>query len=423
MLGCIAVLPLFAEHFWEKNRNKLIVSLVLGIPTALYMLLHGASHEVVHSVVFDYIPFIILLGGLYIVSGGIFIDADVSATPRNNTLIMLIGAVLASLIGTTGAAMLLIRLLLNSNKERKHKVHTVLFFIGIVANCGGLLTPLGDPPLFMMYLRGADFFWFTSLFKEWIFVNGLLLVVYFIYDSMMYKKESQEDIELDIKEYEPLKIHGKLNFLWLFMIIAAVAFINGNVLPFMNENPVYGFLRDVVIVIAAVMSLITTKKETRTENNFSWEPITEVAYLFFGIFLTMVPVIMLLQENAQALGIVSTTQFYYFTGALSSVLDNTPTAVTFHALAQGGVSQGIFHDLLAGNPTMVAGVPEIILKVISVAAVCFGSLTYIGNGPNFMVKAIAEQAGVKMPQFFAYCIKFSLIIILPILILCNLIFF
>ncbi|MDR0927726.1 MAG: sodium:proton antiporter [Ignavibacteria bacterium] len=419
MLACIAVLPLFAEHFWESNKNKLIVALVLGIPTSIWMLANGLGEHVYDSVLFDYIPFIILLGGLYVITGGIFIDADFEASPRNNTIILIIGAVLASFMGTTGAAMLLIRLLLHTNKQRKHKVHTVLFFIGIVANCGGLLTPLGDPPLFMMYLRGADFFWFFNFWQPWLFVNAVLLICYNIMDRYWYKREDKEEKAADKTELQPLKVTGTLNFVWLLLVIAAVAFINPKYLPFMNENPFFGFLRDAVIIIATALSLITTKKSVRQENNFSWSPIMEVAYLFIGIFLTMVPVLLLLKTNAGSLGIDTTTAFYYCAGALSSFLDNTPTAVTFYSLAQG---------LFAGNPELingeiVAGIPSIFMEAICVAAVTFGSLTYIGNGPNFMVKSIAEQEGIKMPQFFQYMIKFSLIIILPTLILCNLIFF
>lgn len=415
MLGCIAVLPLFAEHFWESNKNKLIIALILGIPTAVYMIMQGGTAAVEHTVLFDYVPFIILLGSLFVITGGIFIDADYIASPKTNTMILLTGGLLASFVGTTGAAMLLIRLLLDTNRQRTRKVHTVLFFIAIVANCGGLLTPLGDPPLFMMYLRGADFFWFFKLIPFWLFVNGLLLLIYFFTDRYHFSKESYLNVLKEIKERQPLKVKGKINFIWLLMVIFAVAFINPNTLPFMKESPFYGFLRDGVMLLALALSLLTTEKRVRAQNNFNWAPIMEVAYLFFGIFLTMIPVLMLLEQNADAIGINTPTQFYFITGALSSVLDNTPTAVTFYSLAESlfrGSAEGV----------LIAGIPEIFMESICIAAVFFGSMTYIGNGPNFMVKSIAEQEGIKMPQFFQYIIKFSAIVILPVLILCNLLF-
>lgn len=417
MLGCIALMPLFAEHFWENNRNKLIIALALGIPTTIWLLLNGFSEHVIHTVFFDYVPFIILLGGLFIITGGIFIGADLQATPKNNTLVLLIGAILASFMGTTGAAMLLIRLLMKMNKQRQYKVHTILFFIATVANCGGLLTPLGDPPLFMMYLRGADFFWFFNFFPQWLFVNGLLLIVYFIHDNYYWKRESEEVKHIKDAEPSSLQIKGKINFIWLLVVIFAVAFLNSNVLPFMKENALYSFIRDGVIIFAAAMSLITTNKEQRIANNFNWYPIFEVAFLFIGIFLTMVPVLELLQKNASQINIVTPTAFYFVTGGLSAVLDNTPTAVTFYSLAEG---------LFAGSTEytdMVAGIPSIIMQSICLASVFFGSMTYIGNAPNFMVKSIAEQNGIQMPQFIQYLVKFSLIIILPILILCDLVFF
>jgi Na+/H+ antiporter NhaD/arsenite permease-like protein len=421
MLGCIAVLPLFAEKFWESNKNKLIVSLVLGIPTAVWMIfVEGLGTHIEHSVIFEYIPFIVLLGGLYVITGGIFIDADFKATPRNNILILSTGAILASFMGTTGAAMLLIRLLLHTNKQRANKVHTVLFFIAIVANCGGLLTPLGDPPLFMMYLRGAEFTWFFSLILPWLFVNGMLILIYYFVEKHQYKKESKVTIALDIKETAPLKVYGKLNFVWLIFVILAVAFVNPNTLPFMRENDAFGFLRDGIILIAAILSIVTTKKETRKENGFSWTPIIEVAFLFLGIFITMVPVLDLLEQNATSVNITSPTAFYFVTGALSSVLDNTPTAVTFYSLADGLFKA---NPLLEAGSTLIAGIPAVFMRAICLGAVFFGSMTYIGNGPNFMVKSIAETEGIKMPQFFSYILKFSLIVILPVLILCNLIFF
>ena len=416
MLLSIAIFPMIAENFWGKNRNKLIVSLVLGIPTAIWLLVNGMGTDLEDSIIFDYIPFIILLGSLFVITGGIFIDANLEAKPKNNLLILAVGGILASFMGTTGAAMLLIRLLLHTNRERKRNVHIVLFFIAIVANCGGLLTPLGDPPLFMMYLRGVDFFWFLSLLKPWLFINGMFLLLFYIFDTYHWKRESEEVKKMEIKNKTPLLIKGKLNFVWLLVVILTVAFINPNNFQFMNEFKPALFLRDIIMIITAILSIITTSKKCREANSFNWEPMKEVAFLFFGIFITMVPVLSFLKNNAETININSPASFYFITGALSSFLDNTPTAVTFYTLAKSVFS----NSSISGE--IVAGIPAIIMEAICVGAVAFGSMTYIGNGPNFMVKSIAEQDGIKMPQFFQYMIKFSLIIILPVLILTKLLF-
>ncbi|MDX9790363.1 MAG: sodium:proton antiporter [Candidatus Kapaibacterium sp.] len=418
MLGAIAALPLIANHFWESNRNKLIVSLILAIPTSIYLILTGFSHELSHVILFDYVPFMILLGSLFVITGGIYIKGDISATPVNNLKFLALGSLLASIMGTTGAAMLLIRPLLQTNSERKYKVHTVLFFIGTVANCGGLLTPLGDPPLFMMYLRGADFFWFLSLVEEWLFTNLLILILYFIIDKYFYSKESPTDIKLDLRQIEPLKVKGKRNVYFLIGVVLGVAFINESTMPFMKQNQYFTFLREGFLILMALLSLRFTVGNTRELNKFSWAPILEVAYLFIGIFVTMVPALEFLKNHAAELGINTAGQFYFATGFLSSFLDNTPTAVTFYYLELGLVS--LNPSLL--NGTAVAGIPESTMVAISLGAVFFGSMTYIGNGPNFMVKAIAEEQGLKMPDFFSYIFKFSLIVLLPVFILVWLIF-
>lgn len=413
MLLSIALFPLFWNHFWEKNINKLYIALVLSIPVIIYLLANNLSEELLHTIVFDYVPFLVLLGALFTITGGILLTGDIEAKPSINTLFLGIGAVLASFMGTTGAAMLLIRPVIQTNKERTFKVHTILFFIGIVANCGGLLTPLGDPPLFMMYLRGAHFTWFLHLIPEWFFTNALLLLIYFFVDRYYYKKEPASAIIRDETNIRPIKIQGKQNFIFLIGVVLAVAFINEQYLSFISLNPYFKFLREIVIVLMAVLSLQFTPKLLRTSNNFTWHPILEVAYLFLGIFITMVPALLYLEVNAKHLGVQSISQFYYYTGLLSSFLDNTPTAVTFHSLALGlGITSG----------NLVAGIPEILLKGISTGAVFFGSMTYIGNGPNFMVKAVAEENNIKMPDFFSYIYKFSLIILLPIFIIIQLLF-
>jgi Na+/H+ antiporter NhaD/arsenite permease-like protein len=413
MLLSIAVFPLFWNHFWEKNKNKLIVALVLSLPIIIFLFCAGLSEKLLETVLFDYVPFIILLGSLFTITGGIYLSGDIEAKPSVNTLFLLIGAVLASVMGTTGAAMLLIRPIIQTNKERKYKVHTILFFIGIVANCGGLLTPLGDPPLFMMYLRGAPFMWFAHLVPEWFITNLLLLIIYFIVDSYYHKREPAAALIADKSVIRPIKIEGKLNFIWLAGVVLAVAFLNEQYIPFIKLNHYYKFIREAVIVGMSIFSLLFTTHLVRESNNFTWEPIKEVAYLFIGIFITMVPCLLYLETHAKTLGVVSPTQYYFFSGLLSSFLDNTPTAVTFHSLALG----------LGSNATnIVAGIPEELLRAISIGSVFFGSMTYIGNGPNFMVKAVAEENNIKMPSFFAYIYKFSLIILLPVFIIIELLF-
>ena len=421
MLLTIAVGPLVAEHWWENNRNKLIVSMLLGVPTAIWLIVNGLAHNVEHQLIYDYVPFIILLCSLFVTTGGIHLSGDIKAKPAINTAFLGLGWLLASFMGTTGAAMLLIRPLLATNSQRKYTVHTVLFFIALVANCGGLLTPLGDPPLFLLYLRGAEFTGFFSMILQWVFVGIILLVLYYIFDSYYYKKEDWTNLSADSREVQPIRITGTINFIYLAGIIASVAFINPGYIPQMGEHdaPVWlKLLREIVLVSIIFLSMYTTKKKTREDNHFSWGPIIEVAVVFLGIFTTMIPAMMYLNNNAASLGLTQPWQFFYCSGALSSFLDNAPTAVAFHSLAQG-----LPAEILSPLGTeYVAGIPEILLQAISMGAVFFGAMTYIGNGPNFMVKSIAEENGVKMPSFFGYMIKFSLIILLPVYILMQLLF-
>lgn len=423
MLLMIAIGPLVAEHWWEKNVNKLIVSLILGVPTAVCLIMGGMAHELEHQLFFDYLPFIILLLALFVITGGIHLSGDIEAKPWINTTFLGIGWVLASLMGTTGAAMLLIRPVITTNQQRQHVVHTILFFIALVANCGGLLTPLGDPPLFMLFLRGADFTWFLHLVPEWAFTGILLLLIYFITDTYFYKKEHHTALKADAEQKVPLRLGGSINFVYLLGVVLSVAFINEGTIEAMKaeNNPALWlkYLREIVLLALTLLSLYTTKKKVRFElNKFSWEPIIEVAVLFLGIFTTMTPALAFLNAHAADLGFAHTWQFYYSTGALSAFLDNTPTAVAFHSVASGLSPE----QMLTFGESMVAGIPEMLLKAISIAAVMFGALTYIGNGPNFMVKAIAEENNIKMPSFFGYMIKFSLIVLLPVYILVQLLF-
>lgn len=424
MLLCIAIAPLVAEEKWEKNLNKFAVSMVLGSVVAIWMVANNNAeneftHKLVHQMVFDYIPFILLLTALFVVTGGIHVKGDIQATPKVNTLILAIGFVLASLMGTTGAAMLLIRPLLATNSQRKYTTHTVLFFIALVANTGGLLTPLGDPPLFLLYLRGAEFTWFLSLLPIWAFVGISLLAIYYLLDTYYYTKhEALEHLMHDAREQEPIRIDGNINFLWLAGVVASVMFINSGYIPAMGEEhaPIYiKLLREIVLVAIIFLSLYTTKKQVRQDNHYSWAPIIEVAVLFVGIFATMTPALIYLNANAADLGLTKPWQFYYSAGTLSSFLDNAPTAVAFHSVATG-------LPMTEGVP-MVAGVQEVLLKAIATASVFFGAMTYIGNGPNFMVKAIAEESGLRMPSFFGYMFKFSLVVLLPLYIIVQLIFF
>ena len=422
MLLIIAVAPLIAEEWWESNKHKLTVAIFLGVPTAVCLIMGGMLHELEHQLFGDYIPFIILLLALYVVTGGVHLSGDIKATPWVNTSFLGLGWILASIMGTTGAAMLLIRPLLSTNQQREHKVHTVLFFIALCANCGGLLTPLGDPPLFMLFLRGAEFTWFASMWGPWLFTGALLMAIYYVLDTYYYKREHAHALQADHEQQQPLVFKGKHNFIYLVGIVLAVAFINSGMIPEMADpkSPMWlRYLRELVLLSLTFMSLYTTKRRVRYGlNKFSWAPIIEVAVLFLGIFTTMTPALAYLNVNAASLGLDATWQFYYSTGLLSSFLDNTPTAVAFHSVATGLTPDQM--AVFGGN--IVAGIPEILLEAICLGSVFFGAMTYIGNGPNFMVKAIAEENGIKMPSFFGYMLKFSLIVLLPVYILVQLIF-
>lgn len=420
MLAAIAILPLLkvTAPLWERNLAKLAIALTLGIPVAAWMWLSQGSDAVVHAVV-EYGQFIILLLALFVVSGGIFLSGDIRATPRNNTLFIAAGGIIASFVGTTGAAMLFIRPILNTNSERRYRVHTVVFTIFAIANCGGLLTPLGDPPLFLGMLRGVPFSWTFILFREWAFVLAMLLLTYYALDRRAYARETSQAIAFDESNVRPLRIRGGVNFVFFAMVIVAVAFV-----PSIDLHAIaHGHasvrdwlpLREMVMVAAAVLSFTVGDKQVRfKQNRFSWHPIVEVAALFIGIFLTMIPALKFLAQIAPKLPLNEIT-FYYFTGGLSSVLDNAPTYATFFEMAK--------YTPLASHPEagLVAGVPHLYLVAISLAAVFWGAVTYIGNGPNFMVKAVAESRGVVMPDFGSYTAK-ALLYLVPILVAVQLIF-
>ena len=436
LLLCIAILPLIpaTEHWWESNVSRFIVAAGLGVLTLLY---YGTMHEtpidghwpahytsapsedggfqmgfvqtiLENAILQEFIPFIVLLFSLYTISGGIRISGDLQANPMTNAIFMAAGGLLASFIGTTGAAMLLIRPLLETNQERKHVVHTVVFFIFIVCNCGGCLLPIGDPPLFLGYLRGVDFFWTMTLWEPWLLCNGLLLLAYLLLDELyFYQKEKEADITRDIHHIRQLKYEGLLiNGPLLLGVIASVAFLDpSKTIPGTDWHP-WMYLREIVQLSLVGLSLFLGSQRIRKENSFNYHAILEVAALFSGIFICMQPALQILGEQGPKLGIDAPMAFFWITGGLSSVLDNAPTYVVFFETAK------TLPEVM--DERTIAGVAESRLVAISLGAVFMGAMTYIGNGPNFMVKAIAEKSGVKMPSFFGYML-YSVAFLLPIL--------
>jgi len=440
MLLTIAVFPLLerTRHWWEHNRNKLVVSCVLGSITLIYYGTRGyglkAGEDVSaagiatvgavlhHAILAEYVPFIVLLLSLYIIAGGIVVRGDLRATPRTNTIILALGSLMASFIGTTGAAMVLIRVLLRTNLERRHRVHTVVFFIFLVANIGGCLLPIGDPPLFLGYLRGVHFFWTLRLVREWAFVVAATLAIYYVWDTWAYQREPAEARRLDQVQVEPLSVSGLLNLIWLVGVVAAVATLDPS-RPFPGTQwrpPPY--LREIVQLAMAGGSLLTTPRRLRQENQFNYAAIGEVACLFVGIFITMqVPIEILHAAGPRmaASGFVQPWHFFWATGLLSSFLDNAPTYVVYFETAIS-LPLAPASVVALGNSGRV--IDEALLTAISCGAVFMGANTYIGNGPNFMVKAIAEQYGVRMPSFFGYML-YSGALLLPLFVLVTLIFF
>ena len=382
MLLAIAVLPLVAHHWWESNKNRAIVSFSLGIPMAIWM--WTLDHVAVLHVLHEYVAFIILLGSLFIISGGIVIRGSLAGTPKVNTIILAIGGLLASFIGTTGASMLLIRPLMRANAKRQRQVHIIVFFIFLVSNIGGLLTPLGDPPLFLGFLRGVPFSWTFGLAPQWLFLCSLVLIMFYAVDSYYMKKEDPAALEHDGPK-EKLAIAGGLNFLFLGGVVVTILLAGT-----FKDSLFLGF-QELGMTLMAVLSLKLTQGGLREENSFSWAPIIEVAVVFAGIFATMIPALAILNFRGSELGLTEPWQYFWATGLLSSFLDNAPTYLTFTATASGllGTDAADLSQLL-GSEQGIA-----LLKGISLGAVFMGANTYIGNGPNFMVKAIAEEGGVN----------------------------
>jgi Na+/H+ antiporter NhaD/arsenite permease-like protein len=432
MLVSIAVLPLFAEHWWERNRNKAIVAAICALPILLYLGLGWgpAGRFVLEEKLMEYVSFIMLLAALFTISGGIYLQGSLSGTPLVNSAMMGIGAVLANLIGTTGASVVLIRPMLRANRTRHRKVHVVVFFIFIVSNCGGLLTPLGDPPLFLGFLMGVPFEWTLRLWPQWLLVNLLLLAIFNVWDQIVLDREEKErpgsQLE-EVMQHEPFRIHGRRNILFLLGIMAIVL-ASGKGIGFGGEAWPFG-VKEALMALLSVVSYVVTPAVIRTRNEFSFDPIIEVAVLFVGIFITMAPALVILNAWGQGardvmgarFGLHAPWQFFWVTGSLSSFLDNAPTYLTFSATAAGleGIpAEGRF---LAEFLTRGEAANRL-LAAISAGAVFMGANTYIGNGPNFMVKAIAEKSGVRMPGFFAYMV-YSGLILLPLFVVVTLVFF
>jgi len=424
----IAILPLFAPRLWEHNRNKLILAVVAGLPAIVYLAgLRAAGVDQLLRTGCDYVSFMVLLGALYAISGGICLRGALIGTPIVNTLFLAAGALLASLVGTTGASALLIRPLLRANAHRLRASHVVVFFIFIVANAGGLLTPLGDPPLFLGFLRGVPFTWTLRLAPAWALVNGVLLVVFYVFDKVAFARQhgkprparpSDPAIEIG-----PLRLEGSLNLVWLLGIVAVV-FVTGLVGPYLARYPQAQTLMQVGgMGIFAGLSWLTTPRAVRVVNRFSWAPMVEVATIFLGVFITMIPALGYLEQRGASLGVTRPAQFFWAAGALSSVLDNAPTYLTFASLALG-VADGGAGVLAKGGLGALSAHPTgaLLLKAVSCGAVMMGAVTYIGNGPNFMVKAIAEQHHMRTPSFFGYVV-WSGGILLPLFAVVSYLFF
>jgi Na+/H+ antiporter NhaD/arsenite permease-like protein len=431
LLLSIAILPLTLPHWWEKNRNKLLVSAIWAIPAAVVLILDMRGEGVgilVHSVK-EYVAFIALLFSLFVITGGIFVKGSLAGTPMSNTVILGIGAVLANFVGTTGASMLLIRPLLRANASRVRKSHIFVFLIFIVSNTGGLLTPLGDPPLFLGFLRGVPFFWTLGLWVKWLVVNGLLLAVFNFVDQYIFDREERLRAGSQLEEVqeavEPPGIRGGQNFVFLFGVIFVIVFMGTAGPSYIPNRDLRELIQVAGMLLMAGLSLVFTPVAIRRTNRFTWYPIWEVAAIFIGIFVAMTPALHLLEARASELGVSAPWQFFWASGMLSSFLDNAPTYLAFGSLAVGVVngmhpSAGLHAEHLSG----LLGYPEGVafLTAISCGAVFMGANTYIGNGPNFMVKSIAEENGVAMPGFFGY-MRWSACILLPIFLIVTIVFF
>ncbi|HEX6956745.1 MAG TPA: sodium:proton antiporter [Ferrovibrio sp.] len=417
ILLSIALFPLLAPSFWHHHYGKIAVvwALAFLVPFAVRDGAGAAAHAVLEVALHEYLPFTILLLSLFTIAGGVRIVGNLHGSPSLNTGILAVGAVLASWMGTTGAAMLLIRPLIRANDNRRHNTHVVIFFIFLVGNIGGALTPLGDPPLFLGFLQGVRFFWtMEALFAPTLLISAILLALFYVIDRYFYVKEG---ITRDPTPDTNVRLHGGINILLLAGVVGAVL-LSGSWQPDVSidvwgvEIALQNLVRDVILLALAGLSLLLTRRETRAGNGFDWEPIVEVAKLFAGIFVTIVPVIAILRAGAEGslhdiIALATNAQggprdemYFWLAGLLSGFLDNAPTYLVFFNMA-GGDAKALMGPLAS---TLLA---------ISMGAVYMGALTYIGNAPNFMVKAIAQQAGVRMPSFFGY-MAWSVPVLLPI---------
>ncbi|GGF77157.1 sodium:proton antiporter [Azorhizobium oxalatiphilum] len=429
MLLSIALMPLLANRFWHHHYGKVALfwALAFIVPFAIAYGPSVTAHELVHAALSEYIPFIILLGALFTVSGGILVAGHIHGGPGTNTLILALGTVMASFIGTTGASMVLIRPLLRANEGRKHVVHTVVFFIFLVSNIGGALTPLGDPPLFLGFLKGVSFFWTTThLFTDTVLVAGILLVAYFLLELYFYRRETNLPARPDPSDETRIDIRGLQNVPLLFAIIGAIL-LSALWKPGISFD-IYGtrvelqwIVRDVLLIVIALISVAITPRLVRERNGFDWEPILEVGKLFAAIFATIIPVIAILKAGSNGAfaplvdlvtgpdGKPVNIAYFWLTGGLSAFLDNAPTYL-------------VFFNLAGGDPHRLMGSLAVTLEAISAGAVFMGAMTYIGNAPNFMVVSIARHRGVKMPSFFGYMV-WSSIFLLPCFALISWLYF
>jgi len=411
MLLSIAILPLVIPNWWDSNRNKFLLSIVLSLPV-LFVVVPCDAELLLHSLL-DYFSFLVLLGSLFVISGGIYIRGAFAGTPLVNTAFLGIGAILANLIGTTGASMLMIRPYMRANHARNRRAHLVIFFIFVVSNTGGLLTPLGDPPLFLGFLRGVPFQWTLSLLPQWVLVVGALLLVFNLFDQYVFDREDVETPGALVEDVQPKRrvhVDGSINFIYLLGVMSAAAL-----------SGYFGWPRGIqesLMILMVILSWLTTAKKIHEANHFHIHPIVEVAALFLGIFITMVPALEILHARALALNLREPWHYFWMSGLLSSVLDNAPTYLTFTAMATG-IAGGQAENL---QSLLNSGLGTRLLAAVSCGSVFMGANTYIGNGPNFMVKSIAERSGVKMPSFGGYMI-YSGLVLIPLFVVVTLVFF
>jgi Na+/H+ antiporter NhaD/arsenite permease-like protein len=434
ILLSIALLPLFAPRFWHRHFPKVSLFWALGLAIPLLAAFGSpAWTELKHVILVDFLPFIILLWALFTVSGGICLEGSLKGSPLLNSLLLLCGTALASWTGTTGASMLMIRPVLRANANRKSNTHVVVFFIFLVSNIGGALTPLGDPPLFLGFLHHVPFFWTLGLFPEMVFVVSILLAVFFLWDTWLWRREKRgvpaDAARLEQGKPAALRLSGAHNFIYLAGIVVAVLVSGFWHLAEVNiagvHIPLQNLFRDGLLLLIVFLSWKTTPRDIRSRNEFSWGPIREVAILFAGIFVTIIPAVAILKagEHGALAGLIravrTPAQYFWASGALSSFLDNAPTYLTFFNTAIGRFAPGMPEPAAVSR---LISENAVFLKAISTGAVFMGANTYIGNAPNFMVRSIAEESGVRMPSFFGY-MAYSLAVLIPVFVLTTWIFF